>query len=96
MGRLQIGDRFLWQESIFEVAGREVMWARESESCVRLILSNVLDRSTDPHELILHAQTNPTTRLTGMLRMNSALGVREIEVTNEEIVPLRHRDLTHD
>jgi hypothetical protein len=96
MGRLQVGDRFLWEESILEVVGREVMWERESESCVRLILSNVVDRSTDPHELILHAQTNPTTRLTGTLRMNTAMGVRDIEVANDEIVPLRHRDLTHD
>ena len=96
MGRLQKGDRFLWEESIFEVVGHEVMWVRESESCVRLILSSVNDCSTDPHELVLHAETEPTVRLTGKLRMNSTLGFQEIEVSNDEIVPLRHRDLTHD
>jgi len=96
MGRLQKGDRFLWEESIFEVVGQEVMWERESESCVRLVLSNVLDCSSDPHELILHAQTEPTIRLTGKLRMNTTKGTQEIEVCNDEIVPLRHRDTAHD
>lgn len=96
MGRLEKGDRFLWEESIFEVIGHEVVWERESESCVRLVLSNVVDRSTDPHELILNAQTEPTIRLTGKLRMNTTFGLQEIEISNDEIVPISHRELTHD